>query len=78
MSPATSTGMGESSRTHARGALLLTKAAAAESLSMSIDSFERYVLPAVRVVRRGRLVLVPVAELERWIEAEADLTVRAG
>jgi hypothetical protein len=64
-------------RARAREArLALTKAEASASLSMSVDSFERYVLPAVRVVRRGRLVLVPVVELERWLERESERTLR--
>jgi hypothetical protein len=35
---------------------------------MSVDSFERNVMPEIRVVRMGALVLVPVVELERWLE----------
>jgi len=35
---------------------------------MSVDSLERYVLPDVRIVRQGRLVLIGVKELERWVE----------
>ncbi len=46
----------------------LTKAEAAASLGMSVDSLERYVLPDVRIVRQGRLVLIGVKELERWVE----------
>jgi excisionase family DNA binding protein len=57
------------------GRLALTKAEAAEALSMSVDSFERYVQGQVRLVRLGRLVLVPVTELERWLEANASLTL---
>jgi hypothetical protein len=33
--------------------LALTKAEAAEALSMSVDPLERYVMPELRVVRRG-------------------------
>lgn len=55
--------------------LLLRKLEAAEACAMSVDSFDRYVLPEVRVVRRGSLVLVPVAELERWIVEAAELTL---
>lgn len=55
--------------------LALTKVEAAASLSMSVDSFERHVMPELRVVRRGRLVLVPVVELERWLERESSRTV---
>lgn len=53
----------------------VTKAQAAEALSMSIDSLERHVLHDLRVIRRGRLVLVPVAELERWANANAERTL---
>jgi hypothetical protein len=55
----------------------LTKRQAAASLSMSIDSFERHVLPSIRVVRKGRLVLVPTAELARWTERNAAFTLSA-
>ncbi len=44
----------------------LTKAEAAAALGISIDSFERHVQPELRVIRRGRMRLVPVRELERW------------
>lgn len=53
----------------------VTKAQAAEALSMSIDSLERYVLHDLRVIRRGRLVLIPTAELERWADANAERTL---
>jgi hypothetical protein len=33
---------------------------------MSLDSFERDVQPELRLIRRGKLRLVRVAELERW------------
>jgi excisionase family DNA binding protein len=47
--------------------LLLTKEEAAAALGMSVDSFERYVMPQLRAVRKGRLRLFPIAELERWV-----------
>lgn len=50
------------------GRLALTRAEAAERLGMSPDSFERHVQPEIQLVRRGRLRLVPVAELEAWLE----------
>lgn len=56
----------------------VTKPQAAALLSVSIDSLERYVLPDLRVIRRGRLVLVPIAELERWCEANAERTLPEG
>jgi hypothetical protein len=34
---------------------------------MSIDSFERHVQPEVRLIRRGKLRLVPMVELDRWV-----------
>jgi excisionase family DNA binding protein len=55
--------------------LALSRAEAAASLGMSVDSFERYVQGQVRLVRLGRLVLVPLSELERWLEANAALTL---
>jgi hypothetical protein len=51
--------------------LALSRAEAAASLGMSVDSFERYVQPDLRLVRRGRLRLIPVAELERWLNSNA-------
>ncbi|MEK6271388.1 MAG: helix-turn-helix domain-containing protein [Actinomycetota bacterium] len=52
--------------------IALTREEAARSLGMSVDSFERHVQGEVRLVRRGRLRLVPVAELERWAERNAE------
>lgn len=52
--------------------LAMTKTQAAEALTMSVDSFERYVMPEVRCVRRGRLRLFPVTELERWLHENAE------
>jgi hypothetical protein len=59
--------------THARSAprLALTKAEAAASLSISVDSFERHVLEHLRVVYVGARRLIPVAELERWVREQA-------
>jgi hypothetical protein len=39
---------------------------------MSLDSFERHVQPELRLIRRGKLRLVPVAELERWANQNAE------
>jgi len=51
--------------------LALSRAEAAAAIGVSIDSFERYVQPELRLVRRGRLRLVAVNELERWLDANA-------
>lgn len=53
----------------------LTRTEAATSLGLSIDSFERYVQPDLRVVRVGRLVLIPSRELERWVSLNAARTL---
>ncbi len=52
--------------------IALSKPEAAAALSMSVDSFERYVMADVACVRRGRLRLFAVAELERWMNENAE------
>ena len=54
----------------------LSRQEAATSLGMSLDSFERHVLPELRLIRRGKLRLVPVAELERWANENAEAVFR--
>lgn len=46
--------------------ILYTRAEAANSLGMSVDTFERKVQPFIKVVPCGALVLVPPDELRRW------------
>jgi excisionase family DNA binding protein len=58
--------------------LALTVTEAAESVSVSLDFFNEYVRPELRLVRKGRKVLVPVTELERWLEKNAALTIEGG
>jgi len=53
------------------GRLALRRSDAARALSLSDESFDRYVRPHLRVVRLGSVRLYPVAELERWLDAEA-------
>jgi hypothetical protein len=55
----------------------LTKIEAANALGMSVDSLERYVLPDIRVVRRGRLVVVPTEELRQWCRDNSERTIEA-
>ena len=45
----------------------LSREEAAASLGMSLDSFERHIQPSIRLVRLGRMRLVPVSELQRWL-----------
>src|SRR5215218_7521319 len=49
----------------------LTRKEAATALGVSVDTFERRVQPFIRVVVCGQLILVPPAELERWISDNA-------
>jgi hypothetical protein len=57
--------------------LALTRAEAAAALGMSINSFERHVQPELRLIRRGKLRLFPIRELERWLDENADLVIGA-
>lgn len=52
--------------------LALTKTEAAESLGVSVDFFEDHIQHELRIVRKGRRRLIPVRELERWLEANAS------
>ena len=45
------------------------------ALGVSVDFLEKHVQPELRLIRRGRLVLVPVCELEGWCERNMALTV---
>ena len=55
--------------------IALTAAEAADALGMSVDSLERFVQPQVRIIRRGRLRLFPVGELERWTQENSARTL---
>jgi excisionase family DNA binding protein len=50
----------------------LSREEAAAALGVSLDTFERYVQSDLRIIRLGRLRLVPVAELERWADQAAE------
>jgi hypothetical protein len=54
----------------------LTREEAAAAFGIKLDSFERYVQPNVRMIRWGRLRLVPVSELQRFAEEAAQATLR--
>lgn len=51
--------------------LALTREEAAFSVGVSVDTFERRVQPVIKVIPCGQLVLVPSAELERWVRENA-------
>ena len=44
---------------------------AAEAIGVSRAFFYAEILPELRVVYRGRVRLVPVSEIARWLEREA-------
>jgi hypothetical protein len=58
--------------------LALSKEGAAAALDVSVDVFEEHVQPDIRVVRLGRRVVVPVAELHKWLETNAGLSLPGG
>lgn len=51
--------------------LVLRPVEAALALGVSRSFFFAEILPELRVVRRGRLRLVPLRSLEEWIERNA-------
>lgn len=52
--------------------IALDPAEAAEAIGVSRAFFYENVLAELRIVRRGRRRLVPVRELERWIDENAE------
>jgi hypothetical protein len=59
---------------HPRVAVRVPEEAAA-SLGVSADFFDRHVRSELKLIRRGRLILVAVSELERWARENAELTL---
>lgn len=51
---------------------------ACEALGVGPDFWREHIAAEVRVVRRGRKKLVPVAELERWLRDNAELVLEEG
>ena len=45
---------------------------ACASLGVSWDYFAEHVAPELRIVRRGRRKLIALAELARWLDANAE------
>jgi hypothetical protein len=48
---------------------------AASALGMSTDFFNENVRPEIRIVRRGRMKLAPVSELQSWLDSNASYAV---
>ena len=55
--------------------LALSKTEAADALGVSVDFLEQHVLHELRIVRRGRRRLIPLTELQRWIDLNAQRTL---
>ena len=51
---------------------------AAASLGVSVDFYREHIAPELRTIRRGRLELVAMSELERWAERAAARAVETG
>jgi hypothetical protein len=51
---------------------------AAEALGISPDHFDRHVRPDLKLIRRGRVVLVTVEELKRWGRDNQERTLDRG
>jgi hypothetical protein len=56
--------------------LALSKQESAVALGMSDDSFDRYVKPHVPCVRRGRMRIYWVRDLERWLAENSEIAGR--
>jgi hypothetical protein len=52
--------------------IALRPSEAAQALGVSEDFFCEHIAPEVRCVRKGRLRLYPLRELERWLDKEAS------
>lgn len=55
--------------------LAITKAEAADALGVSVDFLEDHVMRELRVVRRGRRLLIPLDELARWLDKNSQRTL---
>jgi excisionase family DNA binding protein len=53
----------------------LTPDEAAASLGVGRTTFDTAIRPDLKLIRVGRTVLVPVAELERWALENAEATI---
>jgi excisionase family DNA binding protein len=51
--------------------LALSPEEAAALLGVSRDCFDEHVIAELRIVRRGRRILIALAELERWLDRAA-------
>jgi hypothetical protein len=64
-----------SSRRRVVPRLALTPAESAEALGIGLTTFKQKVQPQLRIVRAGKLRMIPVSELERWLDENAEMTL---
>lgn len=62
---------GSSTPTRLGPRIALSPDEAAAVLGVSRDYFDEHLIHELRVVRRGRRILVALAELERWLDQSA-------
>jgi excisionase family DNA binding protein len=55
--------------------IALSPEEAAISIGVSRSFFFEHVMPELRIVRRGRRRLIPVRELQQWVEGNASRVV---
>lgn len=55
--------------------LALSPDEAAAAVGVSRDFFDEHVAPELRIVRKGRRKLIPVRELDRWLDESATSTL---
>jgi excisionase family DNA binding protein len=56
-------------------ALALSVEQACAALGVSWDTWREHIEPDVRIVRLGRRKLVPVRELEKWLDEHASIAL---
>lgn len=59
------------------GRLALTPDQAAEALGVSRDFLDEHVIQELRIVRRGRRRIIPIASLIAWLENNAALPLES-
>lgn len=55
--------------------IAVRRSEAAELLSVSVDFFEQHIQPELPIIRRGRVRLFRVLDLEQWATQNAALTL---
>ncbi len=54
------------------GRLALSPPEAARALGVGLTTFGATILPELRAIRHGRRILIPVAELTRWLDRNGE------